>query len=60
MVSHTLRFFSHPRSQFFVNYGKKNGGRFQKLAFGYYDMDEADAHETLLKEQNIDYLRIDS
>lgn len=50
MVANTVRFY----------YGEKDGDRFRKLAFDDYDMDEADAHETLLKEQNIDYLRIES
>jgi hypothetical protein len=49
MVSNTVRFY----------YGEKDGDNFQKLAFDDYDMDKADEHESLLKEQNINYLRID-
>jgi len=50
MVINTVRFY----------YGEKDGENFRKLAFDDYDLDKADAHETLLKEQEIDYLRIEN
>ena len=50
MVSNTVRFY----------YGEEDGETFRKLAFDDYSQDEADAHETLLKEQKIDYIRIES
>jgi len=50
MVSNTVRFY----------YGEQDGETFRKLAFDDYALDEADAHEILLKDQKIYYIRIDN
>lgn len=50
MVSNIVRFY----------YGEKDGENFRKLAFDDYALDKADAHEDLLKNQKIDYIRIDN
>lgn len=50
MVSNIVRFY----------YGEKNGENFRKLAFDDYATSEADAHEQYLKDQKIDYLRIEN
>jgi hypothetical protein len=50
MVSNTVRFY----------YGEEDGETFRKLAFDDYAPNEADAHEILLKDQKIDYIRVDN
>lgn len=50
MVSNIVRFY----------YDEEDGKTFRKLAFDDYALDEADAHEALLKKQKISYIRINN
>lgn len=40
-------------------YGEKTDAGFKTLAFDSYTKEEADKHEELLKENKVDYMRID-